>query len=419
MQTLIKILTLCPPTVNSSSKIKVPTSATPTPPTPTNEIEPILKKIKIDRPIVPTNTIEKNLKIEKAPVPENNGNAPEKTPPIIPRSPINKFKVESAHVPENIENAPEKTSPIIPRSPINKFKVESAPVPENIKIASEKNQPAVPLSPIEIEPLQVPKVIKTAPEKPQPIAPVSPIEKDLEPPSVPKISKTTPEKTQPTVAVSPKNLAPRIPQEIDVPDDGNCLLYAIAVGMKKKYAAFPEIQEKLNWSIHPDELSGNLKTKGELLKKPAETLRKQAANFLASNQNDDSIKTALIEGVLTHSKVAKGKIQDCESMIAILEDEINQLNRSGKLEPAILDQMENQIQSYHKEITIQKSKFPVDNLENIEEMELEPYIPQYIEETIKLGTYCGTAQIHALSQFYQVPIKILGNYTMKRFQSTP
>ena len=52
---------------------------------------------------------------------------------------------------------------------------------------------------------------------------------------------------------------------MDVPDNGNCLFYALAVGLKKKYIQDKVIQEKLSWEARPDQLTGNLKTAVDLL----------------------------------------------------------------------------------------------------------------------------------------------------------
>jgi hypothetical protein len=147
---------------------------------------------------------------------------------------------------------------------------------------------------------------------------------------------------------------------VDVPDDGNCLFYAIAIGLCKKYAEhtmlsdwgvnLAEIDEIINESKRIKADKKVMEKHKEFLSVPAKTLRDQAADYLKNNREE--LIFVLIEGISTH----------------------NEEMRKRNLSDLIIDD---------------------DNYEN------------YINCTKEDRFYCGTAQIYALSLMYKIPIKLL------------
>lgn len=187
-------------------------------------------------------------------------------------------------------------------------------------------------------------------------------------------------------------------QEINVPDDGNCLHYAIAVGLAKKYHNNPEIQAKSQWLAPLDKLTGDLRNKANLLKEPGATLRHQAAEYLEKNHTNDEVAFALMEGVWSHLEVASRKIDEEEAVIPILENDIRELEKRPK-SPLIAKQMQQkleQVQIKQESIALQKKRLPSEN--NLRE---------YIELSKEDRFYCGAPQVLALAKYYGIPIRVV------------
>lgn len=230
-------------------------------------------------------------------------------------------------------------------------------------------------------------------------------------PSIP-IKKEVLEHKQRTQAAAPASvsLPPITNQPIEVPNDGNCLHYAIAVGLAKKYHNRPEIG-KLNWNAPLEKLTGDLSKQAELLKEPAATLREQAAKYLKDNQGNDEISFALIEGILSHIDVAGGKIKDYQkNMIPMLEKEISKLKSFRQT-----DDVRAQIQEYQIGIKNYRDdiKFLQENLPDLD------HPNTYIQMSKKDRFYCGIPQVLALTKVYNIPIRVLYPYGEQTFNEQP
>jgi hypothetical protein len=196
-------------------------------------------------------------------------------------------------------------------------------------------------------------------------------------------------------AVSPSG------QAINVPDDGNCLHYALAVGLRKKYFKFPEIQDKLQWSITPNRLVGDLGNVPQLLEEPGDTLRQQAATYLEENLDNDEMMLALFGGIIDHNEIAQRKIENDKSAISILEEDLNELKRMMPTDDVKqqLKQKQEQIKGIKESIAFQEKH-----------LAREEDLQQYINMTKEDHVYCGTPQILALCKKYDIPVRVLFNY---------
>ncbi len=246
------------------------------------------------------------------------------------------------------------------------------------------------------------------------------VEQDLEPQLVhsqPSSLTPTPQSSpQPTKVspVQPEINAARIetsnattqpaPHAIDVPDDGNCLLYAIGVGLRTKYADYPEYQNKLNWNISTEQLeevftTSKLTEEGDpssklereqakkhlvkLLEVPGKQLRQQAADYLKQHLTDDDVLLALFDGVRSHIDITKKKLDEERSMTLLLEEQEDFDNLALAMQ-SIEQQEANMLQE--------------DDLES------------YIKMTENDHVYCGIPQLFALCKFYDIPIRVLYKY---------
>lgn len=285
-----------------------------------------------------------------------------------------------------------EVNPVIPNENTVLPKIENKLTPPSLILPEE------PLSSSQPKPLQKPTMPKDV------FREVPVLNKDdSEKGPLQKFDKLVPNGTPSAVKViEPEKVIEKSqPRVIDVPDDGNCLLYAMGVGLRKKYADKPEIQKKLQWDIEVEKLQGNLYKSTDLLKAPGELLRKQAAAYLEENQTDGEIMIALMEGVASHLDVAKKKITEEELIIPILTMDIEELKRRI---PSL--EIENQLKeknahlaSVQASVAFQKANLPSDdNLQG------------YIDLTKQDHVYCGVAQMFALSREYGVPVQVLYNY---------
>lgn len=205
----------------------------------------------------------------------------------------------------------------------------------------------------------------------------------------------------PIVHVIEKKTAPPQAKIIDVPDDGNCLLYAMGIGIRKKYAAYPEIQAKLQWEVDVKHLSVNLHKAKDLLEFPGKQLRRQASQYLEQHKTNDEITLSLIEGISSHLDVAKRKLREEEDLVPILMMDIEKLQDKTQT-PIVKNQLvekRKHLEIVQDSICYQKANMPA-----------EADFQGYIDITKKDRVYCGVAQLFALSKYYGIPVSVLYNY---------
>jgi hypothetical protein len=168
---------------------------------------------------------------------------------------------------------------------------------------------------------------------------------------------------------------------INVPDDGNCLFYCIAIGLKKNYKDEKDIQQKLEWDVvSPEELTGDL-SKTMFLETVGGHLRKQANNLLlerndipegvygAADIADKQMEIKEVEETISYFK--QNKPENYETLIKICEEDIEKM----KGEIALLGSNEN-----------------------------------YINRTKEDKTLGGESQISALSLYYNIPITVVSHH---------
>lgn len=188
---------------------------------------------------------------------------------------------------------------------------------------------------------------------------------------------------------------------VDVPDDGNCLFYSIAVGLAKKCAHLPAIQKKLQWEAKPDQLTADLSKSAKLLEIPARNLREQASAYLKAHLNHETIQLALMEGILSHGDVVQQKINEEEAVIPFIKEDIN--NLTEQLKTSSLDSLKKQLQEKKAHLAILEDSlsFQKRNIPDLADLE------GYIDMTKQDHIYCGLPQVLALSKDYNVPIRVI------------
>lgn len=189
---------------------------------------------------------------------------------------------------------------------------------------------------------------------------------------------------------------------INVPDDGNCLFYALAVGLRKKYSNYPGIQKKLDWDIDPNELKGSLYKSAELLKGPGKKLRKEAATYLEQNFFEEQVSLAIFEGRESYLEYAKKKLNEEEALAAILFADIDQLSQrkpQTKITQEQTAQKQQQLNATLCSITFGRENMPEEGDQS-----------SYINLTKRDKVYCGIAQLLAISKEYNIPIRVLYQY---------
>ncbi len=222
--------------------------------------------------------------------------------------------------------------------------------------------------------------------------------------------------TLPAVKVSPpavivveqKNTI-KTPNVIDVPDDGNCLFYACGVGLRTKYKDIPEIQEKLQWNVNTQLLTESLSKNEPLLREPGATLRQQAADYLETHLTEEDVFIGLLGGIGDYVEVANRKMQEEESTIQILLNDIDRLQQwlqqfGNTAHNYLLQIQEKEEQVALKRASIAETKKYMPNDENLH---------GYIDMTKGDHVYCGAAQVYAIAKFYDVPIAIISRYGEK------
>lgn len=197
---------------------------------------------------------------------------------------------------------------------------------------------------------------------------------------------------------------PKEPVAIDVPNDGNCLFYACAVGIRKKYHNIPAIQEKLAWEVDPSTLTGDLSKQADLLKKPGTLIRQQSSDFLLANMEDELVMNALLGAIYEHNPKFERRITEMEASIKTLLQDIDKLQnklQTASVESQLMQKIE-AIEDLRKNIKEQQQNLvDTDN------------IPAYIEKSKQDRFYCDSPHIYAIGRLFGVPIKVLINYNEK------
>lgn len=214
----------------------------------------------------------------------------------------------------------------------------------------------------------------------------------------------------PQIEVSPAAvIVVKKPSVIDVPDDGNCLFYASGIGLRTKYKDIPEIQEKLQWNVDTQLLTENLSKNEPLLREPGVSLRRQAAAYLENHLAEEEVYIGLLGGIGDYVEVAHRKIQEEESAIQILLEDINTLKQWLQQFGNTKDNYQLQIQQKEGQIAQKRASIAETekNLPNDENLQ------GYIDRTKEDHVYCGAAQVYAIAKFYHVPIAIVSRYGEK------
>ncbi|WP_213105889.1 OTU domain-containing protein [Candidatus Protochlamydia amoebophila] len=197
--------------------------------------------------------------------------------------------------------------------------------------------------------------------------------------------------------ISPKTEGPFAhPSTIDVPDNGNCLFSAIAIGIKLTYKE-PEILNQLNWDIDPLQLTKDLGNEEALLKEPSAHLRAQAAIYL--HENTEEAMLPLLGSMTDHNEIIERKIIDTQGVIAIIKEDIAKLEKSaGGLTQELKEKREH-------------LKILYSSIQELNDQKVGGYDPkEYINKSSKDQFYCGTAHVHALAMIYKIPIEIIFNF---------
>ncbi|MBA3720917.1 MAG: hypothetical protein H0W88_00775 [Parachlamydiaceae bacterium] len=200
----------------------------------------------------------------------------------------------------------------------------------------------------------------------------------------------------------------------NVPDDGNCLFYSIAVALMKLAQQNPALQTKLDYSVKSEDIQGDLREKyqfalgdSEAAKKVKQDLRneillpiatrlrteagEEIARKLQASSPDDVfiLEYSLMQCVELHNKKMRQDITDLNNTLAFVG------SQSG-FNSTVYKQMQN-----HNAIDIQEKQ---NSIINLDENNPRPAIEKYLELSQKDKFHCGTDQMKALSDKYDVTI---------------
>ncbi|WP_075883245.1 OTU domain-containing protein [Candidatus Protochlamydia sp. W-9] len=197
--------------------------------------------------------------------------------------------------------------------------------------------------------------------------------------------------------ISPKTEGPFAHSStIDVPDNGNCLFSAIAIGIKLTYKE-TEILNQLNWDMDPHQLTKDLGKEEALLKEPSAHLRAQATIYL--HENTEEAMLPLLASMTDHNEIIERKIIDTQGVIAIIKEDIAKLEKSAGDRTQELKEKREHLKSLYSSI------------QELNDHKIEGYDPEeYINKSSKDQFYCGTAHVHALAMIYKIPIEIIFNF---------
>ncbi|MBA2367524.1 MAG: hypothetical protein H0V82_00690 [Candidatus Protochlamydia sp.] len=169
-------------------------------------------------------------------------------------------------------------------------------------------------------------------------------------------------------------------ENIDVPDNGDCLFCAIGLGMKLKYSDNQEIQNKLNWNVDPTVLRNHLRNTGNLLDEPSANLRKQAYEYLLANFNtNETFQIELMGSIMEYNDGIERAIKNDLSNPDGYDDEASKCIQKG---------IEDALQKFLKD----------DDFEG------------YLNLAKEKGFSCGNVEIAALSLIYNIPIHVFFKY---------
>ena len=166
---------------------------------------------------------------------------------------------------------------------------------------------------------------------------------------------------------------------INVPDNGNCLFYALTLGIGKK---FLNVKNELEWDVNVDELNGDFFHKEHMLNKPADKLRQEAAKFL-------------IDSVKQYESTLKSTAEELNMSEAELIEMLNYQDDFKIDKDGIYTALQTSIQSH--------------NLVRGHEGMIKD-IADYINHSKKDHFYGGVAEILALSKKYDISIRVIYNY---------
>ncbi len=191
-------------------------------------------------------------------------------------------------------------------------------------------------------------------------------------------------------------------EEIDVPDNGNCVFYALSIGLNKKFDSIFLLQNGEKWNVNPNDLRGNLSQNPDLLDEPAAFLRKQAADYLEKHINDEMVMNTLVEGIDSHKEAIQRKINAESSAETIVFEDLRiltsrNLNISDNWNQFI--EKVNHGQIIRQSIEFEKSHLP----------ENDDFI-SYIDATRQDKVYGGIPQIYAICLLYDISICVCYNY---------
>ncbi|MBA3602320.1 MAG: hypothetical protein H0W50_01440 [Parachlamydiaceae bacterium] len=205
------------------------------------------------------------------------------------------------------------------------------------------------------------------------------------------------------VLIQEKLILPPSELAIDVPDDGNCLFYALSIGLKKKFDSFFLVQNEEKWNVDPNELRDDLSKAGELLHQPAAFLRNKAANYLEEHLEDESIINALFEGIDSHKESIQKKIKDEFSAKTILINDLKYLISRNLEDSDTWHQVMQKVAHIdvkNRSIEFEKKQLPKNDDDFL----------SYINATRQDKVYAGIPQIYALSFLYDISIRVCYNY---------
>lgn len=255
-------------------------------------------------------------------------------------------------------------------------------------------------------------------------------------------------------------VAQGVERRVAVPDDGSCLFYSLCIGIRKQYAqseaenhpevqaikaeldkaaafkkpaiqarydakvaevkaAYAKIQKELGWNEGLDQYNYDPGQKGlareaakakaqAFLRVPADTLRVQAYAWLMANKAQESVGMVLMEGILSHNEVYEKKVRDSKGVIALLETEINLLEKEIKKIPGNKD-LKDQLAQKQQQVKDLTAALREEEGMIVADINTD----KYLEKSTDSKFFCGTAQIYALSALYGVPIQVIGNHGMR------
>ncbi|MBA3816908.1 MAG: hypothetical protein H0X29_10405 [Parachlamydiaceae bacterium] len=250
------------------------------------------------------------------------------------------------------------------------------------------------------------------------------------------------------------------PNMIDVPGDGNCLFYSLALAFKS-HNVHGSLKNNSNaWANVPLDASQETQFKGngsssdkQKVLAAGQELREISLNWLQANRNNPEIHTALLSAV-TDTEVARGSLlssaTDQKYVQAIAEkwQALDQLKYGNKyhdylkasetlnrLERSYIALLKNvQYGAYYKTIELENLSHEIVSLKQLILIDLKQPLSEeftkaklildkemdaiiekrdaekisaYLEKTAQKDFFCGTAQILALSHVFNTPINVI------------